>query len=709
MKYVFNDIKIEQYRESLLGLLTDGSIQKMYANIDDNNTNINEILKDFQNILKTSSNGCLRHKKFTKRSQPKWFDKDCKLLKTEKFKCLKRFRRSRCNEDLETYLESRKSFKALCAAKKSSYNSKQLDDLLDSMNNPNSFWKKVKNIVKSKRSNDNNISNDDWKNHFASLFSYDELNENANFNVDEENGLDINFDEVEEIVFNAPITDEEILKSVKALNMSKSPGLDGLPPGIFKHSIDIILPIVKRFFNRLFDLGEFPEDWAFSFIVPVHKKGDKNRAENYRGISLLDIFGKIYTSIINRRLIFVTNLYSIISESQAGFRDGYSTIDNLFILQAVISKYLSKRRGKVYIGFVDFKAAFDSVHRDKLWSALNRYGIKGKLLNSIKAVYKSVKSCVKVRDTLTESFDCHIGVRQGCMISPILFSLFINEFAELIEQSGLRGIQLLPDLVELFLLMFADDVALLSDTVVGLQRQFNLLCDFCKEKKLKVNIPKTKVVVCKNGSLLSRNENWTFDGEKVEVVNAFTYLGLTLSMQLSFNRMASDQAIKAKRVLVFLLNSLYELGQLPKDAFFKLFDRKISPVLLYGSEIWGFTKRESVELVQRYACKRYMCVGLRACNAAVLGDCGRFPIWIESAKRCIKYWIKILSMPDTRYVKKCYSMLKLLDDYGQTNWATNVKQLLFSSGFGYVWLNQHVPQPNRFISALVQRLRNQSI
>ena len=79
------------------------------------------------------------------------------------------------------------------------------------------------------------------------------------------------------------------------------------------------------------------------FIVLVNKKGDKNRVENYRGISLLDIFGKNYTRIINRRLIFVTNFYSIISESQAGFRDGYSTVNNLFILQVVISKYLSNR------------------------------------------------------------------------------------------------------------------------------------------------------------------------------------------------------------------------------------------------------------------------------------------------------------------------------------------------------------------------------
>ena len=93
--------------------------------------------------------------------------------------------------------------------------------------------------------------------------------------------------------------------------------------------------------------------------------------------------------------------------------------------------------------------------------------------------------------------------------------------------------------------------------------------------------------------MLARNEQWTFGGHRLEVVNYFIYLGMTLSMQLSFNRMAIDQATEAKRVLISLLNSLYNLGQLPKDAFFELFDRKLSPVLLYGSEIWGFTKKRA--------------------------------------------------------------------------------------------------------------------
>ena len=195
----------------------------------------------------------------------------------------------------------------------------------------------------------------------------------------------------------------------------------------------------------------------------------------------------------------------------------------------------------------------------------------------------------------------------------------------------------------------------------------------------------------------------------MEVVNCFTYLGLSLSMQLSFNRMADELAMKGKRVLISLLHSLYNLGQMPKSVFFTLFDRKIAPVLLYGSEIWGFSKRESTELVHRYACKRYMCVSLHSSNMAVLGDCGRFPLWIEAARRCVKYWLRIMSMDDSRYVRKCYNTLKVLDDYGKTNWVSNVRLLLQSNGFGYVWTNQSVTNPHSFISVFTQRLKDQFI
>ena len=94
---------------------------------------------------------------------------------------------------------------------------------------------------------------------------------------------------------------------------------------------------------------------------------------------------------------------------------------------------------------------------------------------------------------------------------------------------------------------------------------------------------------------------------------------------------------------------------------------KAVPILLYGSEIWEYRKYKVLEQVQYYACKRYMCDGIKSCIAPVLGDCCRFPLYIETAKRCIKYWIRILKMPNHRLVKQCYNMMKYFDELGNSN------------------------------------------
>ena len=141
--------------------------------------------------------------------------------------------------------------------------------------------------------------------------------------------------------------------------------------------------MLHKLFNRIFEHGEFPKDWCNSIIVPLHKRGDVHDPINYRGISLLDVFGKIYTGILNRRITFYVNIYSKLSESQSGFRKNYSTVDNAFVLQSLIDRYLSRKGRKLYMAFVDFKQAFDRVHREKLWSVLQKAGIKGKLYSAL--------------------------------------------------------------------------------------------------------------------------------------------------------------------------------------------------------------------------------------------------------------------------------------------------------------------------------------
>ena len=427
---------------------------------------------------------------------------------------------------------------------------------------------------------------------------------------------------------------------------------------------------------------------------------------NYRGISLQNIFSKIYASIINRRLQFFAQIYNKISEGQAGFKQGYSTADNLFILRALVERHLSKKRGKLYVGFIDFHKAFDLVKRPLLWKVIRKLGVKGGINETLQNMYKSVKACIRCNNTLTDNINCPIGLKQGCLVSPILFSLFVDKFAKLLQTSGYRGIQLLPDWTEIFLLTYADDIAYISDTIIGLQRQLNLLANFCDRFKLRVNKLKTKVLVFKNGGILSHMEKWYYKGSKHDVVNRFTYVGLLFTTQLSLDKMVNELCIKGKRVLTSILSSLHNYGLMTKEMYFKLFDVKICSQLLYSAEIWGLRRFECLERIQNYACKRYMNISQKACNAAVLGDCNRFPLHIETVKPAVKYWLRILKMGPERYVKKCYAMLVNDDKHGRKNWVSELRGILFENGFGYVWNNQGVLNEKSFLTIFERRLKD---
>ena len=188
------------------------------------------------------------------------------------------------------------------------------------------------------------------------------------------------------------------------------------------------------------------------------------------------------------------------------------------MLYSLVNKRLSKKKGKLYVAFVDLTKAFDLVKRTKLWEVLLKIGVKGKLFKSLQGMYKTVKACVRASEGLTEYFDCPSGLKKGCTASPILFSLFIDGFSTLVKNTDIRGVQLFPELTEILLLMFADDLALISDTVRGLQKLLNFLYKFCSDKGLIINIPKTVVMVFKNGGGLARTETWTLDAIRLKVV-----------------------------------------------------------------------------------------------------------------------------------------------------------------------------------------------
>ena len=639
---------IQAFIENIKTNFTGSFLSSVMMKKEDLSEDINVIISNIVDKLKCSAIHKTRSN--ISKTQPVWFDRECESLKNIKLRNLKQFRRIRSEEYLQAYINSRKTFKNIICEKKKIFHEKQLESLISCVADSKSFWSKLKIITcKGNPNRSVNITSQEWFIHFEQLFA--DVNQEDSEMV-ENIVIENTDDELENLVFNADISDDEILQAIKHLKKGKSGGPDGLLPEFFMESIDILLPVLNKLFNRLFQSGYFPPCWSQSIIVPLHKKGDINCTDNYRGISLLDVFGKIYVSIINRRVTFYVNVYDKISEAQAGFREGYSTIDNAFILSAILQKYLNRKGGKLYVCFVDFKKAFDSVNRQKLWQVLTTNGIKGNVFKAIYSMYACVKSCVRFNNECTNTFDCPVGLRQGCLLSPVIFSIFVNELSKLIESSDICGIQLFPDITEILLLLFADDIALMADSVRGLQKQINITEKFCDTYKMVVNTVKTKVMVFRRGGRLRKNEKILYKGNELDIVNGFHYVGLLFTPKLSLYRMTDDLSKKGKRILISILSSLHSHGTLSKSVFFKIFDTKICSMLLYGCEVWGIEQFESIERLQYYACKRFMNVTLKASNFGVLGDCGRYPLYITTFKRVIKYWIKILRMPSHRYEKK---------------------------------------------------------
>jgi len=208
-------------------------------------------------------------------------------------------------------------------------------------------------------------------------------NESANYNFDSE----CLFDELD-TDFNL----EELLQCTKCLKMGKFPGIDDVMNEYIITYQNVFAPILLRLFNAMLGTGYFPKLWARGMIVSV-KKGDVNDTNNYRGITLISLVAKLFTSLLNNRLLQWSSRYNVVSDAQFGFKPGLGTRDAIFALQGLVTRTL--QRGKrLFCVFVDYRKAFDRVTHTELWFKLARAGVRGKLLEVIKSMKNDVKSCV---------------------------------------------------------------------------------------------------------------------------------------------------------------------------------------------------------------------------------------------------------------------------------------------------------------------------
>ena len=326
-----------------------------------------------------------------------------------------------------------------------------------------------------------------------------------------------------------------------------------------------------------------PEDWECGVIIPLYKKGDRMNFDNYRGITLMDVVGKVFSGILQE---WLEKWYEgLIVEEQAGFRKGRCCVDQGFTLAQTVLKRFEVQ--KKTLCFVDLRKTYDSVHREGLFCRLVKDGVPGKLVDLVKMWYRNVKAKVRINDVDSDWFESKVGVRQGDTLSPLLFNIFINGIVEKVKQSSI-GVLIGDTLVSE--LMFADDMVLSAENEPELSVLVAKVKEFCYEWRLEVNVEKTKVmVVSKDGVEKAKVR---YGQSEMECVEKFSYLGTIFSSDGKWKREVERRVQVGRAALSSVSRNVVWNKNISVKVKKVVFDSMVKAKLMYGGEVWWANRKE---------------------------------------------------------------------------------------------------------------------
>ena len=489
-------------------------------------------------------------------------------------------------------------------------------------------------------------------------------------------------------ILNAPISLEEVGKCMRNMKQGKSSGIDGIPSECLRHAAGELLHHVTALFNCIFENGDYPESWAEGIINPIHKQGPQNLPQNYRKITVSNAIVKLFDDILNKRLVFYRKINCQEDPFQNGFKERCRTTDNAFILNGIVEKYRSLNK-PLFICYVDFKSAFDFINRNALLYKLLKRGVNGKMLHILKSMFEKSKSTAKWNGCLSEAFENLYGVLQGGVTSPTLFNVFLEDLVKYLDTTC--GVYM-SNLMIAYLL-FADDLVLIADSAVGLQKLIDGLQTYCSKWHMLVNLTKTKIMVFNLPRSIPMQYKFLYNGKEIDIVNDYKYVGIFFSSDKNMYK-------KAREYLAQQANkAIYAVRQLPTGIFseltpklkLKIFDTQILPILEYGSEIWSNGRKINIlEIVQVKYLKHMLGVKPQTSTLAVYGETGRFPLVLRQQLNQVKYWCRIMGMEQSNPVKCVYDEILKLHLCGFNTWCSHVENTLTRYGLTEIWDAQSI-------------------
>ena len=477
----------------------------------------------------------------------------------------------------------------------------------------------------------------------------------------------------------------EIADAVKRMKLGKAAGIDGIPMEALRFCGSAVGSCLVDLIKQIWKEGTIPSEWKISIVVPLYKRGDKEKAENYRGISLLCSAYKVYAEILRNRLEEVIEAKGMLPESQAGFRKGRSTMDNIFILNHIVQREKGKKRGddKVHALFIDLKAAFDNVDRGKLWEVLEQKGVDSSLLNRIKGLYEETETSVRTSRGMTRNFITKKGVRQGCVLSPDLFSLYIADLDEALEKRNIGGIVL--GMYRVWSLAYADDMVLLAKNKEALDDMMDTLKRFLKDRKLDLSTEKTKVMIFNSGGKLGKR-NWKWGKERIEEVKSFKYLGFTFNRKGNYTDHIKEMGRKGR----LAANKVWGLGErICKDDFKRrrtLFNYLVKSVMEYGVEVWGWVEKSELEKIWLDYIRWIFGIEFCTPRYIILRELSLKKLKIEWGLRAMRYEKRSRESSKNRLIAACWEekdKVEYNSEYGKKDLFSSEREDYFNNlGWG---------------------------
>ena len=331
------------------------------------------------------------------------------------------------------------------------------------------------------------------------------------------------------------VTPELLAKKIKAMKDNKSPGVDGIPPKLLMETVEQISIPLARVFNLSLKEGVVPFEWKEANIIPLFKKGSRNKSENYRPVSLTSVICKLLERLIKDHMVDFLVKHKLLNSSQHGFLKARSCLTNMLCFLEEITKWIDVG-SPVDIIYLDFQKAFDKVPHQRLLLKLKAHGIRDSITDWIEQWLTDRSQRVVVDGEVSNWKLVLSGVPQGSVLGPILFLIYINDLDDSITSNVLK---------------FADDTKLFRKVNTDgdkqhLQNNIDRLVKWSEKWQMLFNFGKCKCLHTGHGNL---NVNYKMGDTVLGTTVKEKDLGVTISADMKVSEQCGIAASKGNQIL----------------------------------------------------------------------------------------------------------------------------------------------------------------